>query len=220
MVALGARLADGVHEHGEQHRPTPTDEHDRREPVGDERDADRRRPAAGLRRRAVPSRSTATRRAIDDGDERGEGRRAPMTRCAARGPTRRGSTARRRAAAARSGSGEQRGHGAVLRSIDLLGDRPPRRRRPRRRESRPTARSATSSSHLVVAGEQPAAVGQREQERGDAERDDDGGERQRLGQRVGEVAGRPGADERRRRPARPTVEQQHVGAVADQRRAR
>ena len=45
---------------------------------------------------------------------------------------------------------------------------------------------------LVVAGELPAAVAEREQERGDAERDDDGGERQRLRQRVGEVAaGRP-----------------------------
>ena len=47
------------------------------------------------------------------------------------------------------------------------------------------ARSLDVVLDLVVVGEQPAAVGQREQERGDAERDDDRGERQRLRQRVG-----------------------------------
>ena len=42
---------------------------------------------------------------------------------------------------------------------------------------------------LVVVGELPAAVGQREEERGDAEGDHDGGERQRLRQRVAEAGG-------------------------------
>ena len=47
VVALGAGLADGVHEHGEED-DRRGHEHDRRQPVGDERDADRRRPVAGL----------------------------------------------------------------------------------------------------------------------------------------------------------------------------
>ena len=42
--------------------------------------------------------------------------------------------------------------------------------------------------HLVVVGQQPAAVGQREQQRRDAEADDDRRQHERLRDRVGEVA--------------------------------
>ena len=50
---------------------------------------------------------------------------------------------------------------------------------------------------LVVLGEQPAAVGEGEQQGGDAEADHDRREHERLGQRVGEVGGVAGSDDRR-----------------------
>ena len=57
---------------------------------------------------------------------------------------------------------------------------------------------------LVVVGQQPAAVRQRQQQRGDAERDDDRRQRHRLRQRVAEVGDVAGADQRRGAAARPT----------------
>ena len=50
---------------------------------------------------------------------------------------------------------------------------------------------------LVVLGEQPTAVGEGEQERRDAEADHDRRQHEGLGQRVGEVGGVAGADDRR-----------------------
>ena len=58
---------------------------------------------------------------------------------------------------------------------------------------------------LVVVAEQPAPVGQRQQQRGDAERDHDRRERERLGQRIAEVGGVAGADRAAAMPTAPEV---------------
>ena len=65
---------------------------------------------------------------------------------------------------------------------------------------------------FVVVGEQPAAVGERQEERGDGERDDDGGQRQRLRNGSLNVERARAADDRRvAAPAR--RDQQDVAAV-------
>src|SRR5690606_12015449 len=64
-------------------------------------------------------------------------------------------------------------------------------------------------------GEQPAPVGQRQQQGGDAEADDDGGQRERLGQGVGERPAVGVADERRP-PGVTRADDQGVGPVAQE----
>ena len=156
------------------------DEHDRREPVGDERDADRRRPAAGLSDDG-PSRSTSTSSTTEMTTQRGEHGDAddPL---------------------GDPGPADEHGQrGAEQRQHDRERNEPAHSTPPRRRSrsiaigwsatlvvDASIARDCTVADvvlDLVVVGEQPAAVGEREQQRGDAEGDHDRGERQRLGQR-------------------------------------
>ena len=66
VVALGARLADGVDQHAEQHHRRDH-QHQRRQAVGHQRDPHGCRPAAGLHGHH-PSRSTATSSATTQHD--------------------------------------------------------------------------------------------------------------------------------------------------------
>ena len=199
VVALDAGLADGVHEHGEQH-DRRRQQHDRRQPVGDERDADRRRPVAGLhdgdavvvdahedrRRRSARARSSVV---------------SPMIRWAVREPP-----TRMHSAAASSGSTIGSGSRTLTAcsAVDSA-------------SASPLGGAGVGDLgvggvaadvavvdvvlHLVVGGQQPAAVGEGEQQGGDAEADDDRRQHERLRQRVGEVGRVAGADQRRLRRA-------------------
>ena len=70
---------------------------------------------------------------------------------------------------------------------------------------------------LVVAGELPASVAERQQERGDAERDHDRGQCQRLRQRVGVVTERTRrSDDRGLAAGAARRDEQQVGAVTEQ----
>ena len=104
-----------------------------------------------------------------------------------------------------------------------------RRRRPRRRpvvvavglERRGRVPDAGDAAvldvvlHLVVADQRERAVAQCQQERGQREGDHDGGERERLGQRVGERLRRGVADDRHARGRAADELQQQVRAVAE-----
>ena len=199
VVALGARLADGVDEHGEQ-RDLGDDEEHGGEPVGDEGDAHRRRPAAGFgHERAVAV-------DLDQQDDRRR-RRASARTVDADDPLREPRAA-----------DEDRQRRADERQHDRERARARSRRRPRRAMTcllvgdlvvhdvgAGDGAVADVVLHLVVAGEQPAAVGEREQQRGDAEGDDDRGERERLRERVGEARRRRRSPMIGGSPRRPAV---------------
>ncbi len=213
MVALHARLADGVDQDGEQHDGCRC-EHDRRQPIGDERDAERRWPVTGLH-----DDDPLTVDVLQDDDRQHDECRQ---RRDADDPLRRPvATAQDRQRGGDEGQDDRsRQHsvhattpGSVASSSDGLLD-------VRVGDLDVGAGLADGAvvgvvGHLVVVGQQPAAVGEREQQRRDAEADDDRRQHERLRDRVGEVTLIAGADDRRAAPLG-RRDEHDVGAVADQ----
>ena len=212
-VALGPRLADGVDQHGQQHHRRHHQHHGR-QPVTTSvmpRGAVSRRPPTTSARRgrrppAERARATAQRRA-----RRPARRASPSridTRASARGTT--GRAARPRPDLRGIGDDVVDGHVGV----DVLGVGVDVGQLVVR-ACRAIAAVLQVVLDLVVAGQQPAPVGERQQQGADAEADHDGRQRQRLGQRVGHVPVRAVADDRRP-PLPPRRDHQDAGAVAEQ----
>src|SRR5690606_32859891 len=167
---VGAGGADGVDEDGQQHQRGDR-QHDRREQVHHDRDADRRRPVAHHDRddRTVSHLLQQEDRGDQAGDQGEHAEAAPQGVAASQGQGDRGGSER-------DDHREERRH---LRSLlvddDLF-------------FGFPFAEGGHGGDphvldvvfHLVGSGQQPAAIGEGEQEGGGAEGDDDGGQGQCL----------------------------------------